>query len=67
MKLTPELIRAAGMDAGNAAMRKGGRTAWNEADANTAGERVAYLSVISGHIRPEDYTELGYGAFWRNP
>ena len=34
--LTYELAHAAGLDAGNRAMRKAGRTAWSDADYNVA-------------------------------
>jgi hypothetical protein len=65
MKLTPELITAAGLDAGNVAMRAGGRRQWNDDDYNRAGEVVAYLNVLAGRIDPEDYEACGWGKFTR--
>ncbi len=35
-RLTPEICRAAGQDAANTNMRKGGRSAWNEEDHGIA-------------------------------
>ncbi len=36
LTLTPKLIAAASLDAGNAAMHKAGRNKWNEDDYNAA-------------------------------
>lgn len=36
IRLTPELARAAGWDAGNRSMRAAGRKAWNEEDYQAA-------------------------------
>lgn len=36
LQLTPKIASAAGMDAGNASMRKGGRTAWSVEDYEAA-------------------------------
>lgn len=49
--LTPELAHASGMDAGNASMRKAGRTRWNEEDANVAAELTNRLLL---HTYPVD-------------
>jgi hypothetical protein len=48
--LTPELAYASGKDAGNRSMRKAGRTAWNEEDANVAAELTNRLLI---HTYPE--------------
>ena len=36
MPLTPDLIRAAGQDAGNRSMKAAGRSAWNDDDWDAA-------------------------------
>lgn len=41
--MTEELARAAAMDAANAQMRRAGRSAWNEEDANLAAQKLADL------------------------
>lgn len=51
------------MDAGNRSMRAGNRTVWNDDDRNRAGEVIAYLSVVTGRIDPEDYATCGWGEF----
>lgn len=44
--LTYEIARAAGMDAGNASMRKNGRAKWNLADWNAAARVMGSLIDI---------------------
>lgn len=41
--LTEELARASAMDAANMQMRRSGRSAWNEEDANLAAQTLADL------------------------
>lgn len=41
--LTPALAYASGQDAGNAHMRKAGRTRWNEDDFNVAAAKTSSL------------------------
>ena len=43
IELNEQLIAAAGMDAGNASMRKAGRPHWNEDDYNAACRAAAPL------------------------
>jgi len=43
MALTPETAKAAAWDAGNASMRKAGRTSWNEEDMMAADQEMARL------------------------
>ena len=43
---------AAGRDAGNASMRRAGRTAWNEDDWNAAADAVAALLAIDAGGAP---------------
>jgi len=43
IKLTSNIISAAGKDAGMASMRKAGRTKWNLEDLRTAGEAARPL------------------------
>ncbi len=50
-----QLAHAAATDAGNASMRKAGRTCWNEQDYNAA---VAELERLA----PDPYTAPGEGA-----
>jgi hypothetical protein len=45
--MTNALARAIGMDAGNASMRKAGRSVWNEDDFNAASEATqAALGLV---------------------
>lgn len=61
LRLTRELAYASGQDAGNAAMRKGGRSRWNEDDANIAAEVTNRLMVWGGFLPAEAYEALGFG------
>lgn len=49
--LTPELAYASGQDAGNASMRKAGRTAWNEDDA---AEAARVTNRLLYHLQPPE-------------
>lgn len=51
--LTPELARAASMDAGDSNMRKHGRSTWNQDDADVATDKLVALMQV---IEPENPT-----------
>lgn len=55
MTLSPAIAHAAGTDAGNAAMRKGGRTKWSDEDYETAvrttNRLMLYIPFEQGGLR----------------
>ena len=55
MTLTRSLCRALGTDAANRQMRKAGRAAWNEEDADLAVEVTMLNIVLGGFLPPEVY------------
>ncbi len=54
-KLTYEIARTAGHDAGNRSMRKAGRTMWNIDDYNTAARETGRLIDI---IEEDDEAQI---------
>ncbi len=54
--LTESLARASGQDAGNAQMRKAGRTRWNEEDWNHAAETMMRFMVLGEMLPVQCYT-----------
>lgn len=55
MTLTRSLCHALGTDAANRQMRKAGRAAWNEDDADLAVEVTMRHVVLGGFLPPEVY------------
>ena len=51
MPMTKEIARAAAMDAGNRAMRAGGRKAWSAEDYNVACEEFERLLLLEEFFR----------------
>jgi hypothetical protein len=47
--MTREIAQAAGWDAANRSMRAGGRTAWNEDDADIAANEFNRLWLLCPH------------------
>lgn len=60
MTLTPSLIYAASFDAGNRAMRRAGRNAWNESDRDAAFREWWRLSLACEYVTPEMARECGH-------
>lgn len=59
IKLTKELAHAAGWDAGNASMRKAGRTKWNRADYNLAARTTnRLLDALLAEENPQLHAAL---------
>jgi hypothetical protein len=50
MQMTEQIARAAGWDAGDASMERGGRTAWNEDDYNAAAREYARLWPVERQL-----------------